>query len=291
MALELLQSQTQVIALTPDLRGTSATAELRAPGGSLLATLTPALDPASSIVAAVGSSPDVLTLDTVGHLVVGREYWYESAKGWAAKVRLAEVNGLVVRLDVPPAGAPSVGDTLKGLRFTASVASSALVTRDRNYRIDWLVTTAGEVRAYRQVAHVVAMQFRPPVTPDDAKRLAVMSHRSWALSESFGTWLRIAEDATDRVRTLLTKDEDYPHWIGDQDAFRKAGEVACRLELAAMGRIPSGFDGSTFEADSERRLKDLVREAIGGVWVDRDESSSVTSNEVMGAHNVTIERV
>lgn len=298
MAIELLQAQTsgqqaltQGVVLVPDVFGTSAEAELYSPEGTLKATLTTTPDSYSQAVTVVGASPDLLTMASVTGLVVGREYWYVSASGWAAKVRIAEIASLVVRLETPPASTPAVGDLLKGLQFTVAILGLYLTTRARNYRIDWRVTSADAVRGYRQVLHVVAMQFRPPVTPDDAKRMALDSHRNWALGESYGTWLRIAEDATDRVRKILTKDEDYPHWIGDQDAFRAAGEIACRLALAAKGRIPPGFDGATFEADQELRLKAACRDAIGGVWVDRDESNSSDAGETLGAHNTTIERV
>ena len=298
MAIELLQAQTpaqqaltQSVALTPDVRGASAEVELRGPNGELKATLTAVPDTVDLAVTAVGSSPDVLTLNAVTGLVVGREYWYGSGSGSASKVRLAEINGLVVRLETPPTSTPAIADTIKGLRFTVAIPGAQLATRAKNFRLDWRVTSSDEVRGYRQVLHVVAMQFRAPVTPDDAKRMALSSHASWAARESYATWLRVAEDATDRVRTILTKDEDYPHWIGDQDAFRAAGEIACRLALAAMGRVPPGFDGATFQSDQEIRLKAACRDAIGGVWVDRDESNGVGDGEVTGSHNVTVERV
>lgn len=299
MSVELLQAQTaaqqllaQAVTLVPDFRGDSAEAAFYSKEGTLKATLTPSRDSVDTTVAAVGSSPDVLTLASASGVVVGRRYWLGSTNlGWSAKVRVSDIAGNVVTLDSAPPGLPGYGDTFKGLEYTAEIPGAQLATRGKSFRVDWRVTTGGVQRGYRQVVHVVAMQFRSPCTPDDAKRVALQSHRSWALSESFGTWLRISEDASDMVRKILTKDEDYPHWIGDQDAFRAAGEIACRIVLAMNGRVPPGFDGATYVTDQTARLNGAVRDAVGGVWVDRDESNSATDDEVRGAHNIGIERV
>jgi len=299
MSVELLQAQTsaqqllaQTVTLVPDFRGDTAEAAFYSKEGTLKATLTPARDSVDTTIEAVGSSPDVLTVASATGIVVGREYWYGSvAAGWSGKVRVAEISGKVVRLDAAPPGLPAYGDTFKGLQYTASIDGTYLAQRGRNFRVDWRVTTSGVQRGYRQVVHIVAMQFRAPCTPDDAKRIAMQSHKAWAHAEPFGTWLRVSEDANELVRKLLSKNEDYPHWIGDQDAFRAAGEIACRIVLASMGRVPSGFDGASYEADQLSRLNNAVREAIAGVWVDRDESDSATDDETSGVHNIAIERV
>lgn len=297
MALELLQArtsgqqaQTQTVLLTPDVRGTSAEAELYSPEGTLKATLTPTLDTVDTTVSALGSTADVLTLTSATGVVVGREYWLGSASGWQAKVRVISKDANVIRLEVPPPAAAAVGDTFQGLAWSAGILGSYLTTRARHYRIDWRVTSGSEVRAYRQALHVVAMQFRPPVTADDAKRIAHQSHSGWAKAEPYGTWLRIAEEASDEVRKLLQKDEDFPHWVGDQDAFRHAGEIACRLELARRGRIPAGFEGGAYIEDQSKALRTAVRDAVGGVWIDRDESNTVDAGEVRSVRNIAIER-
>lgn len=296
MALELLQArtsgqqaQTQSVLLTPDVRGTSAEAELYSPEGTLKATLSPTLDTVDTTVTAIGATTDLLTLTSATGVIVGREYWLGSASGWSAKVRVVEKNGNVVRLEVPPPGTPEVADTFQGIAWSVSILGSYLTTRARHYRIDWRVT-GSEVRAYRQTLHVVAMQFRPPVTADDAKRIAHQSHSGWARAEPYGTWLRIAEEASDEVRKLLQKDEDFPHWVGDQDAFRHAGEIACRMELARRGRIPSGFEGGVYIDDQSKALRIAVRDALGGVWVDRDESNTVDAGEVRSVRNIAVER-
>lgn len=290
MALELLQSVEQSVELVPDTRGSAATAKLYAPSGSELASVVALLDSLDTTVASVGSTPDVLTLSG-GTIVAGREYWLRSGKGPFAKVRVSEVDGAVVTLETPPPFAPAAGDVFQGLVFTATLPSSALGTRARHYRIDWSVTVGSRTDAYRQEAHVVKMRFRPPATADDAYRVAaVHGHRAWAAGEPWATFVRLAEDASDDVRELLAANEDYPHLIGDQDRFRKAGEIALKVRLAGLGRAPPGHDPKAYAADGVATLEAAVRMAIGGVHVDRDDSLSVSATEIRGVRNIRIER-
>ncbi len=299
MSIELLQAKTsaqqlvaQTVTLKPDARGTSAEAAFCDKQGTVKATLSPVLDTLEAEVLSVGTSPDLLTLTEASDTpVVGRTYWYVSGSGWACKVRVAEVLGSVVRLDSAPAGSPAAGDLLRGLEWTASIPGTALATRGKFFRVDWRVTGDDGPVGYRQTVAVVAMQFRPPATPDDAKRMALQHHKSWALAEPYGTWLRVAEDATQLVRTYLQKDEDYPHWIGDQDAFKQCGEFAIRIVLAGLGRIPPGFDGATFLTDQTTRMAQAIRSALGGVWRDTNEDDVVDAREVSGVANIAIERV
>lgn len=299
MSVELLQARTsaqqllaQTVVLKPDVRGTTAEAVFCDKAGTVKATLSPVLDDLAAEVLSVGTSPDLLTLTEASDTpIVGREYWYVSVSGWSCKVRVAEVRGSIVQLDSAPAGAPAQGDQILGLEWRVEIPGTALTERGKFFRVDWRVTSADAPRAYRTATPVVAMQFRAPALPDDAKRIALQHHKSWAQAEPYGTWLRVAEEATRLVRTELTKAEDYPHWIGDQDAFRIAGEFAIRLSLAGLGRIPPGFDGATFLTDQTTRMGQAIRAALGGVWKDEDEDGAVGAAETLGVNNIAIERV
>lgn len=290
MALELIQNQAATVEFAPDCRASSAVARLYSPEGSLIETITPTLDSVDTTVTSVGATPDLLTLNSVTGIVVGREYWYTSAAGWSAKVRVASVSGSVVRLETPPADAPAAADTFKGLTFTASISSSSTATRGKHYRLDWQFGTGASMRSDRQIAHIVVSQFRAPATPDDAKRVAYENFANWARSESYGTWLRIAQAATDRVRTLLVAEEDYPHIIGDRDAFAAAGEIAIRLELAKRGRIPAGYEATSYRTEQEQYLRVAVREALAGVTVDRNDDGVAQAAETLSIRSSLIER-
>lgn len=288
MALELLQSVGATVLATPDIRAASATAVLYDKDGAQKQSVVATLDAVDTTVASVGSTPDVLNLASAAGVVVGREYWYRSAAGWAAKVRVVGVTGVQVQLETPPPGAPAAADLFQGLVFSAALSGSALATRGRHYRLDW--TFAGG-QSDRQIIHVVAAQFRPPATPDDAKRIAHQNFPDWARRQTFGTWLRLAETATNRVRMQLTADENYPDWIGDRDAFAYAGEIALRIELAKLGRVPAGYDAAAYVVDQEAWLAKAIRDAVAGVWVDRNENNRVDSLEVVNVRNTIIERV
>lgn len=288
MALELLQSTGATVEATPDIRAASATAVLYDKDGAVRQTITASLDAVDTTVASVGSTPDVLNLASATGVQVGREYWYRSvAAGWAGKVRVVGVTGVQVQLETPPPGAPTAADLFQGLVFSAAISGSALSARGR-YRLDW--TFAGG-RSDRQIIHVVAAQFRAPATPDDAKRVAYQSFPDWARRQTYGAWLRLAETATARVRMQLTADENYPDWIGDRDAFAYAGEIALRIELAKMGRVPPGYDAAAYVLDQEKWLATALRDAVAGVWVDRNDDGKVDATEVVNVRNTMIERV
>lgn len=290
MTIEFVQNTTQAVLLTPDVRGSAATAVLRAPDGSTQAEITGIIDSVDTTVASVGSTPDVLTLTSGSNVVVGREYWYTSANGWACKVRVVARAAAVVTLESPPLGAPAAGDLFQGLVFTGTVEGTSLTQRDRFFALDWTVTVGAERAFYRQEAHVGYMRFRDPATPDDAKRIAMDVSSAWAKAETPGRWVRVSEDACARVRELLVAREDYPDLVGDHDAFVRAGEIAVRIVLAEKGRLPAGFEGNTYVAAKTAELEAAVRAAVAGRPQDRDADNKVSPSEVRGIRNIRIER-
>lgn len=291
MPVGLVKSTAASVALTPDERAVSATFSFVDPGNNEKASGSGSLDTASTTVAEIGTSPDVLTVASSSGFEVWGQYWYVSQDGWGAKVRVSEINGNVITLLASPPGTPRVGDTLQGLTFTAAVSASVLGTAGKFYRFDWVVTDAeGAKRSYRQMAHVVAMAFRDPTTPDDVSRIAQQSHPSWARTQTYGTWRSVSDRANQRIRRILTAAKNYPSLIGDHEALSDAGEVAIRLELAIMGRVPAGNDASTYVNETKRALKGDVLEAIAGMWVDRDEDQTVGRKETVGINSINIER-
>lgn len=287
--LELVQSKDATVAVTPVRRATAATGVLRDSNGSSKATLTGTLDAVDTTVGTVGATTDTFTAASGTGIEPGRWYWYTSANGWTARVRVASRVGAVVTLDAPLPGAQTVGDTFKGLRFAASIAASALATRGRSWRIDWTFTVGSETDVLRESVAVVATRFRDPVTPADAARLAFQGYPSWARAQTPGLWLRISEDANRAVREQLTSVEDFPDRVGDHDAFVPAGEIAVRIELAKLARVPQGYDPSTYIADQERWLAQKVRAAVAGTWVDRDDDLAVDDGEVRSLGTIGIE--
>ncbi len=292
MGLALLQSQTQPVTVTPDRRGTAATAELYNEGGTQLgSTLTATLDTVSTTVASVGSTPDVLTLTSATGVQAGVDYWYTSvAGGWAAKVRVSSLAGNVVTLETPPPGTPAASDTFKGLVLSVSVPSTAVATRGRA-RLEWSITVGSETDIITQAGWIQRTKFRAAATPDDAKRMAYANFGAWARGEKPARWFRLAEEACTRVEEELTGNEDYPHLIADAARFRRAGDIALELGLAHLGRVPSPYDARAFVLEREDWLTRAVRRAVAGGQVDRNDNRTVEASEVVGLRNATIVRV
>ncbi len=297
MAMELLQNTTEVVEITPDLRCDSASVVLYSPSGTGLAECTATEDALGEVgaeVSAVGATPDVLTFDAVDNILAGRDYWYASIGGWGCKVRVSEVDatGKVVTFETPPRGAPAVGDVLQGLMFAAEIPGASLATRDtKPHRLDWTMVLGTASRAYRQAAYVVGMKFRAPSEADDVARIAYQNFPSWARTQKAALWTRLAEQASQRVRQALVAREDYPWLLGDQNAFRFAGEIAARIELGRLGRVPPGNDAMPYVAQQETYLAAAIREAVAGAWVDRDDDRVVGAKEVTGIRTIRIERV
>lgn len=289
MAIELLRDQDNGVSLVPDQRGTAASVALLSPQGSTLYTTSATLDSFTATVSAVGATHDILTLSTVTGLQSGRELWLTAAEGWSARVTVSRVAGSVVTLESPPPGLVAVGDTVQGLAFSATIPAAYLTTAGLNYRLLWTISNPAQILPVQ--AHVVRTKFRDPVTPEDAARLSFAWHKSWAREQTHGQWRALASAATHRVRQQLTSTEDYPHRVGDHSAFVLPGEIALRIELAYLGRVPPGFDSATYATEQERLLRTAVREALGGTWVDRDDDGKVSPKEVQGARNVRIVRV
>lgn len=295
MAIELVQSESATVTLAPDQRPSSATAVLVDPQGETAQASTAAvLDTVSAkTVASVGSSPDVLVLDDVADLRVDHEYWYASANGWGAKVRVSEIDtsATQVTLEAAPPGTPEASDTLYPLELDLTVTAAATATRGRHFRLQWEVTGAdGGIYHYQQSAHVVRMLYRDPVTPDEVARYGQAAHPNWARRQTYGRFREIARRANDRVKRILVSVETYPDMLGDHDAFRDAGEIAVRVELAREGLVPPGFDPGEYEHEQQRSLRRAVSEAVAGQHVDRNDDGAVQPDEIRRVHTIGLVR-
>ena len=207
----------------------------------------------------------------------------ETTDGWKGPVIVSETpTSTGVTLDSSPPGTITTATKLYPLKLSATIPSSATGTRDLHYRLDWSITDAdGTVQKRRQMAHVVAMPFRDPMTSDEAARYVAASFPGYAAGQDAGYFTELARRASSRVKRLLASEGTYPHLIGDHDTFVDAGLVALRLELAMSdGLVPAGYDPSTYSSDQERALKRAIGEALGSNWVDRDDDQAVDEDDV-----------
>ncbi len=292
MFVELQEDVDELVGFAPDQRGTAATVSL-VPPGSTTPVYTGAATPVTvlSTVTAVGTSPDVLTFDTVAGMSVWDEVWYESVKGWRTKARPVQIAGMVVTFRSGPPGPPSVGDVVRGLKFTATIPAASLVTRETHYKLYWDVTeVSGAKRRYLEMAAVVAQRFREPVLADEVRALAADCNPGWAAAKSYGFWRELAEDSSRDVRDLLEAVENYPHLIGNHGAFTAAGKVAAEIRLLKLGVGPKDMDPDRYREKLIEELPHKVSAAVGGSWVDRNEDKLVSKGEVMGIQSARIVR-
>ena len=288
MALELLQDQARAVTFFPaslDARPSSAVLSFKSPDGTEKAAPSVTVAAVSATVATVASQSKVTTSNTTG-MVPGASVWLETSDGWKGAIRIAEIeSGNVVTFETAPPGTIDTSATLYGLGLSATIPSSATATRDRFYRLEWTITDSDStVSLLHQIAHVVRMQFADPVSGTEAKRYVAANWPGLAASKDAGFYRGIVFRANQRVRNLIQASGDFPHMIGDPELFQSsgAGLAALRLELALMSLVPGDFEPAEYVSSTERDLKRAIREAMGNAYVDRDDSGSVTANDVLG---------
>ena len=297
MALEFVKDRDNPVAFygrTLPARPASATVTFYDSSGTSL--LTPTVTLAS--VGAAGSASvssvtnqRVFVVDDATGFVAGEHVWLDCADGWGGAVRLDEVASTTITLDAAPPGTIDTSAVVYPLKLTAIITAASVDTVGKHHRLDWVVTdTDGALHEFRQVASAVRMQWADPVTDVDAKRYVAANFTGWAASKTAGWFRDLAERATDRVRQEIRAKADYPHMMGDQDAFRECGYVALRLELAHLSLVPGGVDANDYADVQRRELGRQIGLALANTWVDRDDDGKVQADEVRGYGSIRLVR-
>lgn len=287
MALELLQDQSASVGFYPTSlasRPSSATLSFKSPGGTEKAAPSVTVAAVSATVSSVASQVTFDVSSATG-MTAGGMMWMTCDDGWQGPVTIAEITSSTITLDAAPPGTVDTSTTLHGLGLSATIPSSATETRDRFYQLQWTITSAdGTVSLQHQIAHVVRMQFGDPVTDAEAKRYVAANWPGLAGAKDAGFYRGVAYRANQRIRNLIQASGDFPHMVGDPDLFKSsgAGLAALRLELANLALVPGDFEPGDYVASTERDLKRSIREAMANAYVDRDDTGSVTANDVLG---------
>lgn len=280
MATYVQQNKDSLVRWTPPRRASSAVASFCSPQGTVLETLSPALDNVTLTVSAAGNGFSG-TASGTGTLVPGRSYWMSDGTGNECLVRVATVDDDDFVLDGLPALPVAVGNVIRGAEFSATIAAASLATRGAYYRVEWSPTMADttDVETYQQMIHVCRALFSPAMTPQRASEYCGAAFPAATRSRPTSWFSEIAERAARRVERLLVKSGRLPHLIGDHDMFDDAGTIALRLELALENLVPSGFDASTFQTTQMDELKREIDEATSQNWYDDNDDGAVQATE------------
>jgi hypothetical protein len=259
--------------------------------GQTLATPTVTIDATGPLTVATVTSPRTCTFAAVTGLAVDRQYWWTSVRGGGALVRVSEIATLTVTLESAPPGTLRAGDTLRGVRCTATIPDTATATRGVHL-LRWVTTIGGVVEGYTETAYVVRQRFAPPVTSSDVARYV---QRMWPSAVPVGVdggyWRELARRANARVLESAIQQERYPHLSGDHSLWSRAGAAAMRWELAQEGLVPPGEETSTYRRDQERELEDAIRQAVTGAVFLPDDTAVIDPNETQAAGSRRIRRV
>lgn len=296
--LEVVENAATTVTAVAVARPSAVVASLRDPSGTEVAQLTTSMHvvggPTGYAEVTGVTAENVVTLDTAAGLEPGRVVWYEPPGGQGAAVRISDVTGTAVTLETAPAGGAAVGGKIYGLECTAQILSEHTARRGLNWRVEWTVTEQGGQQHRQQtMLHIVRMQFESPVDAGEAARYVSLSHPGqfarWRGNE--GHYHELARRASARVRRLIMAKGHYPHLFGDAAAFKDAGTVALRIELAHEGLTPMNVDAATYLEDQERLLRRYVEEAIGSLqWHDDNDNGAVESVEIQRFGSIVMVR-
>lgn len=161
--------------------------------------------------------------------------------------------------------APESGDTVKGLRMTATIAGLAESQVGDGYRVEWQYTdAAGKTYTHTQSASVV--RWLPPVyvTADDVREHVARVHPG-AHTASRAIWSDVAKRVERRIERAIESTGRRAYLYGDSDTFNEASYHAMRLALAEVGFYPPGVDSAQYAQVLQREVNHHMRTALGGL--------------------------
>lgn len=294
--LRLVEDTAATVELYPDVLPASGTLTLYKPGGTSLATPTVTVDSVDTTINAAPTSQTQISVADATGITVGRYYWWQSQDSGAhgAPVLVSEIDGTDIILESPPPGTLKNGDAIKGLRCTAPLTATHTADRGRNYRLDWIITDgSGVTHPYRQIVDVVRTKFRDPVTAAEAARYISGLYANWAgTNQDAGRYTELAARASEHVLDRIRAREFSADLFGDQDAFKRAGLVALRIELYHAGMSHPAEDAAGYYEAQEQELERQIDQAIAGCWYDRDDSGGYdATTEKERGHSIRLVRV
>ncbi len=285
MDLELLQNQTGLLEIFPSELVTSASVEVFKPDGSVLVSSASAtIDTASTtLTGSTAGDPNRIHLSDSSGFVVGRKYLITSQDGptFLGQISSIDSSSDHVYLNVPPSFTIQNGDTIKGSRVSASLASAKTATLDSFYRAEFTCTTATEVFKNTQIFDVVRTQFRI-ADSEDVKKTLVFLFPSAASRYQAGMIDEIAQRASKMVKDRVRSTGRYPYLYGSPDMFQEAFRCAVRIILAAdHGLIPNAGNVDQMEYITlyQDRLRDEIETATQGNVYDENNDGDLSKSE------------
>ena len=257
MAIELRHDQATALGLdAPDgIVATSATLSLYKPNGQLVEAPAVTVPTASTTVQA-GSSDLDLVVASVAGLSAGQLVRITSS-GVHHLRRIASIAGSTVQLLSALPEAAAVGDLVKALRLSATLAAPGVSLLGPNYYAEWTWTDGTLKGSARDSVDVVRWPFVNPVGPQDVADILVQVYRDTSRPEA---WCAdIANRVAEKIRLQLWARGERPHLYVDSGRFREAALTAVHWLLAEVGYSPAGTDAET----RQRNLRSQFAEDVG----------------------------
>jgi hypothetical protein len=275
----------------PPRRAVSATLAFKNPAGATLSSPACTLDSVSRTLASVADFSFTVA-SGAGTLAPNVPYWLGITGKGEELITLSSVDGVTCQYISKPAVTPAVSATLKGARFSATIADTETTILDQYYQLAWTVTFAdGAIETFLESACVCRRVFYPPMTASEAARHASFAFPNVASARPAQYWQEVSNRSNARVEKRILASGRFPHLVGDQSLLRDAGFVAMRIELARDGMIPAGFDGSAFLTQMETELKMELDLALSSTWNDKNDDGKVDVDEMGGPRTIRLVRV
>lgn len=286
--LELVAETDVTVEHYPQVKPSSVAAVVYDTDGSALETLIVTTDSASTTIATATSATQWTLTDATG-FAAGRRYWWAGARGGGGPVLISELTGNDIVIDSAPPGVVRATDALTGLRCTAPVEGDNLDTRGRGYRIDWLTTDAdGLVHPWRDEVWVVRQRFATPTTAAIARTFVAARYPEEAQDDvDPARWVELSRRANLLVNEEARSQHRYPHLTGDSGMWRKAGEIALKIELADEGIVPAGWEPDSYWDRVNDDLATEIDRIFARSWNDVDDDGAYSEDTETASMSTT----
>lgn len=264
---------------------TAATLTVYRPDDTVLATPAVTIS-AINTTCTSASTATMLVLASVAGVTVGTKLSV-SSYGVVYAVTVARIDGSAVYLQDALPVVPILGDTVKGLAMSATVAAAGSGAIGRNYRLAWVYNNATESRQVTYPASVVRWLWSAPVSGADVRSVLANSYQE-RKSESFCD--RVAQLVNERIRSAVQRTGRRPWLYLSGLVFTEAARQGIRYCLAEEGVYPGG-DAISALRELRYAFDDAMTQSLTAAAYDADADGATEAGVPTQAALYTLQAV